>query len=265
MKKRTLIIFSTLMLYNIASVAQENSKVVPQPTATGANSKTISDCKQISGGNVETTLSNGAFKKLDFKLDHKEGYLQIGNKRSSFRIAEHKISKPGHNWVYHVNDIHSFKHRLKSEGNSFYLYIEFEGNGNELKGKCPGCANAFEDSRAPDINWEGKRQAKIKLKPVVFQNSISFQVQNVDLEGNFNINGPVDIFMPTVNFLEIAMKKAIESQMKKYLNDPEIKKQIADAFKPVTAKLGFFKIKNVYMGEGQLFVCGDNTQKVNIK
>lgn len=250
-----------------AVTAQTKTQIVTKPgtAASNPNSNAISDCKQISGTNVETTLRNGAFQTLDFKLDHKEGFLKIGNRRSSFLIAEHKISKPGHNWVYSVNDINSFKHYLKAEKNNFFLFIEFEGNGSELKGKCPGCANAFEDRRAPDINWEGKRVARIKMKPVAFQNSISFQVQEVELEGKFDVNGPMDILMPTINFLEIAMKKAIETQMKKYLNEAAIKKQIADAFKPVIDQLGFMKIKNVYMSEGQLFVCGETTQKVNVK
>lgn len=138
-------------IYCCMATAQENNKIVTKPStsASSSNSKAIADCKQISGGNVETTLLNGAFKTLDLKLDEKEGFLKIGDKRSSFRIAEYKITKPGHNWVYSVNDINSFKHVLKAEKNNFYLSIEFEGNGNELKGECPGCAKAFEDRRAP--------------------------------------------------------------------------------------------------------------------
>jgi hypothetical protein len=263
--KTTFTTFVTLLWFCMAT-AQENSKAVIKPAITStANNKAITDCKQISGGNVETTLLNGAFRTFDLKLDEKEGFLKIGNKRSAFRIAEYKINKPGHNWVYSVNDINSFKHFLKAEKNNFYLYIEFEGNGNEIKGECPGCAKAFKDRRAPDINWKGARVARIKLKPVSFQNSISFQVQEVELEGKFDINGPVDIFMPTVNFLELAIKKAIESQMKKYLNNAVVKKQIADAFKPVVEKTGFNKIQNVYMLNGQLFICGAIVQKVNIK
>ncbi len=262
--KTTFTIFVTMLWLSMAT-AQENSKAVTKPGASAANSKAITDCKQISGGNVETTLLNGAFKTLDLKLDEKEGFLKIGNKRSAFRIAEYKINKPGNNWVYSVKDINSFKHFLKAEKNNFYLYIEFEGNGNEIKGECPGCAKAFEDRRAPDINWKGARVARIKLKPVAFQNSISFQVQEVELEGKFDVDGPIDIIMPAVNFLEVAIKKAIETQMKKHLNDAVIKKQIAAAFQPVTSQLGFMKIKNVYMSEGQLFVCGETTQRVNIK
>lgn len=275
MKKTILILLTAFSVSYTTTLAQVKTKVVTKPSnanatgnttaATPANNKTIADCKQISGSIVETTLTAGAFQTLDCKLDHKEGFLKIGNTRSSFNIAEHKINKPGHNWVYSVNDINSFKHLLKAEKNNFYLYIEFEGNGNELKGKCPGCANAFEDSRAPDINWEGKRVARIQLKPVAYQNSISFQVQEVELEGKFDINGPMDIFLPTINFLELAMKKTIESQLKKYLNNAVVKKQIADAFKPVVEKTGFNKIQNVYMSQGQLFICGATVQKVNIK
>lgn len=262
--KKTLTIIVTMLWLSIAT-AQENSKAVNKPGTSSAISKTITDCKQINGSNAETALQNGAFRTFNLKLDEKEGFLKIGNKRSAFRIAEYKINKPGNNWVYSVNDINSFKHFLKAEKNNFYLYIEFEGNGNEIKGECPGCAKAFEDRRAPDINWKGARVARIKLKPVAFQNSISFQVQDVELEGKFDVDGPIDIVMPAVNFLEIAIKKAIETQMKKHLNDGVIKKQIASAFQPVASQLGFLEIKNVYMSEGQLFVCGETTQQVNIK
>ena len=171
MQKIILVLLAALAASYSTAFTQVKTRVVAKPsnsnasgtttTATPANNNTIADCKQISGTVVETTLMAGAFQSLDCKLDHKEGFLKIGNTRSSFTIAEHKINKPGHNWVYSVNDINSFKHLLRAEKNNFYLYIEFEGNGNELKGKCPGCANAFEDSRAPDINWEGKRVARI--------------------------------------------------------------------------------------------------------
>ena len=241
-----------------------------QENATAANGSRTSasasdDCKQISGATVAAILSSSTFKELSVRLDRDKSHLKIGDKAYYFKMAEQKIKKPGYDWKYFVNDINSFRHELKFEKNSFYLFIEFEGNGSEIKGKCPGCANAFEDRRAPDVDWEGKRRIKIKMKPVAYLQSITFQVEKTEVEGKFELNGPMDVIMPTLNILEALMNKMGEAQVKKFLGEASVKQKISDAMKPVVSQLGLSKISKVYVAEEQLLVCGSATQKVIIR
>jgi len=266
-KKKSLYLIPVLMLVSASVLGQTNEtikkpstkpapKPVTKPAPKPAKTDTISDCKMIEGTTVLSTLTEGAFKEVSVKLDRDDSYIKIGSRNYPFKIAEQKINKPGYDWKYFVKDIKSERHLLKVEKNNFYLLIEFEGEGSEIEGRCPGCLDRFEDSRAPDIQWKSPRQAKIKLKPVAYNNSITFQVEKVDLEGKFEISGMMDIIMPTLNILEVAIKKEVEKQMKKFLNEAAVKNSIAEAFKPTTNQFAFRKITEVYFLDGKLFCCG---------
>jgi hypothetical protein len=212
-------------------------------------------CKGVPQKEIADLLRNSTFQEVKLILDHEKGLFQIGNSKTSFKINPYKINKPGYNWVYSVNDIQSIRHELKWEKNKCFLILEFEGNQSEIKGECPGCLKRFEDRRAPDIQWESPRIAKIELKPIAFQNSASFQVEKVDLSGKFEINGPTDILNPALNTLEIAIKKEIEKQFKKYLNSPEAKQKFAQSLSTILKNKGITNVKKVYSGENQLFFC----------
>lgn len=263
MNRKQIMISVLLLIAVLAKIgAQENAAAA---NGSGSSASVPDNCKQISGSAVAAILSNSTFKELSVRLDRDKSHLKIGDKQYYFKMAEQKIKKPGYDWKYFINDINSFRHELKFEKNSFYLFIEFEGNGSEIKGKCPGCVNAFEDRRAPDVDWEGKRRIKIKMKPVVYHQSITFQVEKTEIEGKFELNGPMDVIMPTLNILESLMKKMVETQVKKFLGEASVKQKISEALKPVISQLGFTKISKVYVAEEQLLVCGSAAQKVIIR
>tara|TARA_R110002049_G_scaffold147934_2_gene310808 strand:- start:209 stop:1030 length:822 start_codon:yes stop_codon:yes gene_type:complete len=215
-------------------------------------------CKQVSTRIVSGILKNSVARDLKITLDKESSQVTIMNKTQKFTIPERKITKAGHDWVYYVNDIISIKSwsTFDSKTKKFYLFVEFEGNDSEIKGKCPGCLKRFKDRRAPDINWEGNRTARITLNPIPYNNSISFEIEKVILDGKFDFNGPADFFVaPLVKYFEAKIKEGIEKEAKKILNNPSNKKAIADALRGTVKFLGLNSVRTVEVTGENLYIC----------
>lgn len=253
-----------LVLFMLAAFcchAQTTPVVKPRintekPAPATVKVSNANDCKTISGSEIAALMMAGEFSSVSVRLDRDNGFFRIGSDKRGFKIAEKKITKPGHNWVYHVNDINSTGHAIVFEENAFWLRLDFEGEEHEIKGRCPGCADRFEDRRAPDLNWVGARQIFVKLKPIIHNGSISFQADKVNMVGKFEFNGPSDILMPLLNSFELAIKKEMEKQVKTYLNSTAVKLRISKTLKPIIDKIGIEAANKVYTTDGQVFVCG---------
>lgn len=259
--KRLVIIFTILFT---GSIQAQNVKVrtgIKQSKTSNIKQAKLQNkvgCKQLSTRIVSGILRNSVARNLKITLDKESSKVSIMNKTQKFVIPERKITKAGHDWIYYVNDIMSIKSwsTFDSKTKKFYLFVEFEGNGSEIKGKCPGCLKRFKDRRAPDINWEGNRTARITLNPIAYDNSISFEVEKVILDGKFDFNGPADYFVaPLVKYFEAKIKEGIEKETKTILNNPNNKKAIADALRSTVKFLGLNSVRTVEVTGLNLYVC----------
>lgn len=214
-------------------------------------------CKSIDASRLALPILRRQISGMEIVLNRTNSYIRLNGEEIRFDMGEERIKKPGYDWTYYANDIQSLrgKNVLNFENDRFYLYVEFEGNGSEIKGICPGCRKVFRDSRAPDFDWKSPRKVKIKLKPVAYDGSIAFDVESVDLIGRFEMGGHLDVLVPVLNALEYKMKKEIEKQAKVILNRPENKQLVANAFRGFVSMNRIDSVSRVYTTDNQLIFC----------
>ncbi len=215
------------------------------------------NCKAIDAKRLALPILRKQLAPMEIVLNKTGSYIKLKNQTIRFDMGEREVRGPARKWVYYVNDVQSIrgKNKLTYEQGKFYLSIEFEGNGSEIKGKCPGCLKRFRDSRAPDFNWKSPRIAKIRLKPIAYNGSVAFDVEKVDLLGKFEMGGKMDILIPVLNALEIKLKREIEKQTKKILNSPENKAAFAKGFEGFVKLNRLSRVSSVYTAGNKLFFC----------
>ncbi len=249
------------------TVTKINKPVENKPTVQAVRTNTerataeivkTTGCRPLAAASVNTVLTSRVAKTLSIKLDRESSYIRFNGSTQRLSISEYKVEKPGHDWLYFMNDVNSTKAEASfdEEARRFYLKITFEGDGSEIKGRCPGCIGRYEDSRAPDINWLGNRELIIELKPIVHGNSIAFEAKGTKLKGHFAINGPVQAFMPGLTtYFERQIMNAIEAQAKRLMNTSAVRTMMADAFRGTVNTLGLGGIDTVETGEDHLYIC----------
>ena len=136
------------------------------------------------------------------KLDKSDGFLAIKRKRQNLQLPEvsHDRGKFKRTWKYSFHNIRRVDNNFfyDSNKNLIALDVKFESDDSEIKGTCPKCIKASRDSRAPDINWTSVQILRLYLKPTVYDNSISFEVDDIKFIGDFKANG---LFGPLMNKL----------------------------------------------------------------
>lgn len=255
----------TTTLKKPTSTATVKPKVVTaKPTETKQTGtveiRETKGCKSLPASGVSRVLTNRIANTLKVKLDKEDSYIHFNDNMQPFAISEYTVDKPGHNWKYFMNDVRSTgaEASFDEESRVFYLKVTFEGDGSEIKGRCPGCVNRYEDSRAPDINWLGDRQLILELKPIVHNNSIAFEVTAAKLKGHFAINGPVQAFLPgLVTYFERQIMSNVEGQAKRLMNTPSVRTMMSDAFRGTVNGLGLVNIDTVETGDNNLYICNN--------
>ncbi|MCR9264311.1 MAG: hypothetical protein NXH86_09130 [Flavobacteriaceae bacterium] len=242
-------------------------KKTPEVRAIPANTQTAvvqiretKGCRPLAAASVNTILTKVLAHTLSVKLDREDSYIRFNGQTQRLSISDYKVKKPAHDWVYFMNDVNSTKAvaTFDEQNRRFYLKITFEGDRSEIKGKCPGCINRYEDSRAPDINWLGNRELIIELKPIVHNNSIAFEATGAELKGHFTINGPVQAFLPGLTtYFERQIMSAVEAQAKRLMNTTGVKNMMANTFRGTVNTLGLGNIDTVETGENHLYICNN--------
>lgn len=262
-----LLILILLLMSGSNLIAQMGSKKMNQRSVSGKNvietnqaayTPTSGSCRSIDGRRLALPTLKRQIGGIEVYLNKTNAYVALKGKKFFFNIPENRVDKPGRNWRYYINDIKSdpAKNQLNYKGGKFYLTIEFEGEGREYKGLCPGCLKRFRDSRAPDFNWESPRQAKITLTPKPSGGEVYFDVTKVELSGKFEMGGRLDdVLLPMLNGMEIKLRNQMERQFKKLFNDPYIRPQLSKAFDGFVKTKGLKRVNRIYDTNGQLFFC----------
>lgn len=213
-----------------------------------SGSSLLAQCREINVAQLTQSLKTLIEPTLSITLDRDNSIFSILGNTERFTIPAENISKPLRDWRYHVQDIRSEDSNFWFDKNqkNFVLDVKFEGNSEEIKGICPGCIRISRDSRAPDVNWEGARIARLRFRPVPFEGSVTIEVLDVQLFGNFNVNGPLESFFPRmIRNMENRIKSDIQSKGRVLLSNTAIKREIAQRIRPIIASLGINTIRRI--------------------
>lgn len=226
-KKKAVLFFMTLALSSASIFAQ---------------------CREIRIDELTRVLKGLIEPTIGITLDKDNSRFSILGQTRRFAIPSEKISKVAHDWTYWVQDIRSDDSNMwfDKNRNHFVLDVRFEGNQSEIKGFCTGCRLGNKDNRAPDINWRGARIARLRLRPSVFEGSITIEVLDVELFGNFDLNGFLEsIFPRMVRKIENRIKRDIQTKAHEILFRTDTKRQIARAIRGSLEALGIRNVRRI--------------------
>lgn len=218
------------------------------------NTTIIRTCNPLNIKSTENILRDKIGRDLVLYMDRDNGYLEIMGRRQDLRFNEYRVNKPGNNWVYYLNDVRSRLVRVSYEKQLFYITLHLEKEGNEIKGKCPGC-RVGNDRRAPDINWKDPK-IRIVMKPVAYQGSFTMEAVRVDLLGKFDFNGVTDHFLPAVSaYFKSEIAKQVKGQLQWILNSSTVKTTLAQAFEPQVKQLRIGYLKSIDFSKNNIYLC----------
>ncbi len=258
---KTIKIISTISLFLAFSLLMQGQikktkkvKVIKRMPSVTYQTKTEKKCLPMDIKLTEDILRDKIGRTLKIYMDKDYGFVEMMGEKKNVNFGEFKLKKPGHNWVYFLNDVKSEVTRVKYNGEYFVLSVSFESNGNEIKGKCPGC-KVGKDKRAPDINWE-KPKLQIILKPVAYKYSFNFEIAGVGMLGKLKLNGPTQKFFPPIaTFFRDAIARKIKHRIYEILNKPTIKNMMANAFKLVVKRIGIEHVRGIDFRGNNIYLC----------
>ncbi len=201
-------------------------------------------CRDQNVAELTRTLKSFIEPTLSIVLDRDNSSIGILGSVQRFSIPAEDVSGPARTWRYHISDIKSDDSNLwfNKERLEFVLDVRFEGEGSEIKGTCPGCLPRFRDRRAPDINWTGSRIVRLYFRPIAFEGNISLEVSEVEIFGEFDINGVFDSFFPRlVRNTKQRIRTDIKTKATDLFRSTAVKREIGNRTRPLLAALGLPK------------------------
>lgn len=221
--------------------------------ATMTNMSVSAQCTDIKTKKITSFLNREIKPRLDLKLDKNDGFLAIRGKRQNFSVPVITVSPISRKWTYHFENVRRMDSNFfyDSRTNSIALDIKFENDGPELKGLCPGCIKMSRDRRAPDVNWGSPNILRIFLKPIIYQNSVSFSVSDIKLIGAFSANGVGNL----IPGLTKSVTAGLKSEMIKLFRNGETQRLFNDAIKPLLNSNNVSRSRSVTLAASSLRVC----------
>jgi len=210
-------------------------------------------CIDIDTKSIINYLNKEIKPSLDMKLDKNDGFLAIKGRRQNFSVPKVTVSPLARDWDYNFENVRRMDSNFfyDSKKNAIALDIKFENDGPEIKGTCPGCIKASRDSRAPDIDWESPNILRIFLKPIIYQNSVSFEVSDITMLGKLNGNFMADLIFKITKDIE----KAVKLEMIALFGNGETQRLFNDAIKPLLNEKKVSRSTNITMASSSLRVC----------
>lgn len=263
MKTNFLIVFLAVVAICTNASAQvkkpvKNATIKNTTLKTGIKQATTNsssnNCLPLEMKEIENVLRDRVARNMNLYLDRDYGFIEFMGQKTDLTFETYKLKKAANDWQYHLNDIRSNLTRVVRKGSLFVLQVQFETEKNEIKGKCPKC-KVGNDKRAPDLDWRNP-MLYITLKPVAFNNSLTFDVSKVEMAGQLDVNGPMDKFMPSVAaFFQRLIEEKVEKKIKTTLNQPTVKDMLSKALKPEVDRLNLGKIVKVDDSKDNIYLC----------
>lgn len=213
-----------------------------------ASNGLFAQCREVNLTQLTQRLKSLIEPSINIVLDRDNSEISLVGSTERFTLPAENISKPAHDWRYWVQDIRSDDSNFwwDENRNHFVLDVRFEGNGSEIKGTCPGCLVGNNDKRAPDINWKGARLARLRMRPIPYEGSVTIEVLDVELFGEFDLNGFLEsIFPRMVRNMENKMKTRIEAEANQILNNPSRRRDIANILRPILEAMGIRNVRRI--------------------
>lgn len=212
------------------------------------NASIFAQCREVRIDQLTEVLKDLITPTMRIKLDKDNSSLSILGQTKRFTLPSETISKVGNDWTYWIQDIRSDDSNIwfDKNRNHFVMDVRFEGNDSEIKGVCTGCRLGNKDNRAPDINWKGARIARLRFRPSVFEGSLTIEVLDVELFGEFDLNGFLEsIFPRMVRNMETKLKNEIQTKTHEILFQTSTKRQIANAIRTPLEALGIRNVRRI--------------------
>ena len=237
---------------------KDDQTITVRPVRTTGTTTTVRTkekiCKPMDIRRTEDILRDRVGRSLNVLLDKDYGFIEILGKKQNVNFKEYRVQSVVHGWVYTLNDIRSNITRVQYKDNKYIMTIEFENKGLRVEAVGPSC-KVRKDSRAPDINWKNPA-LQIVMTPVAYNNSFTFEVNKVEMKGKFEVNGAMDVFLPSITrFFKNNMENTFKSEMQRTFNSDQVKRMLADVFKPEVQLLGLGEVKSVDMSRGSIYLC----------
>jgi len=211
-------------------------------------------CTDINTKTVTSYLNKKIKPRLDIKLDRTDGFVAINGTRQDLDLQDLKISPISREWTYYFVDVRRSDSNFwyNSKKNKFILDVKFEDKGIELKGRCEGCwTKRSKDDRAPDVNWGDPQILRFTLKPIVYQRSVSFKVEKVDVLGKLVGRGFGDL----ITTLTKDISKEVNEEMIRVFTTDVTKRLFNDAIRPLLKSKNTVSAHSVSLASSSLRVC----------
>lgn len=235
-------------------------KEIPKPLMNLSSSKLVFKpvekmCKPLDLEKTEQILKQKIGLSLNILLDKEYSAMSIMGKRITLDIGSYKVSKVANDWTYYLNDINSRMVRIDYKNGVYQLLIEFEEDNTELKGICHGCRIGNKDNRAPDIHWDNPA-IRVNLEPIAYQNSLILNPTSVRLLGDFEMNGALGAFFPSITaYFKSKVERILKEKIENVFDTQEVKNLISSALQPEVAALKIGAVKKVDLSSSQLYLC----------
>ncbi|MCF6279566.1 MAG: hypothetical protein L3J14_04380 [Flavobacteriaceae bacterium] len=187
-------------------------------------------------------------------MDRTDGFLAINGTRQNLDLQDLKISPISREWTYYFVNVRRIDSNFwyDSKTNKFILDVKFENNGIELKGRCEGCwTKRSKDDRAPDVNWGNPQILRFTLKPIVYQRSVSFKVEDVEMLGKLVGRGFGDL-IPT---LTRGINKVVRTEMIRVFTTDVTKRLFNDAMRLLLKSNNSVAANSVSLTSSSLRIC----------
>ncbi len=183
--------------------------------------------------------ANDFLRNTELRLDARDGknasYLLNEAKDFCYRftIPEFPVQGIARTWTYYVRDIRSQHLELAYEAPFFVLKAHFEGDRSELKGICHGCMGNMKDRRAPDANWEDRRQIDLYFRPGVKNGLLTLLPERTEFHGRMTIDAA---FRFIERRGERTMREEVPERLNEMFNNPEVCQKLAVELQKILRK-----------------------------
>ncbi|MBD1893148.1 hypothetical protein [Coleofasciculus sp. FACHB-129] len=224
--------FSSIPL--LGSVAHTKTVDIPVPKAAVAAAFNVA----LSS----TKIHLNSFGSKNGTSWHKNSsYVQLpGGSKKAFPISEYTFDITKYRKLrYYVGDMNTSSIQATINNSSIEATAQFESQGEEIKAKCIrrllGKWNECSLDMERDIHLNNSILS-VSLTPVAYNGSISYANPKVDFKTDLNIpNKLCQAFSGICSKIEGRIKgeltKTIEDQLTNGLNNPNVKKKVAEAVK----------------------------------
>lgn len=189
-------------------------------------------------------------------------------RRSSFNIPELNRDIIGRRYAYYIDHVRSDSLSVSAETETLTLTIKLASSGPALVGRCltlsraPRPCAALGDAVLPAIDWLDAH-IDVVMKPIVFERSLAFSVENVSVGGRFDVGKSCSIpliggrLCVLVEQQSVRVRDQVAREIKAALDQDSLKRETATAVRRYldeTAAIPALGVRKVSMSAGAVAI-----------